>query len=112
MNPTLISVTDRIRARSEKSRGDYLNRLERAAEAGPARRKLSCSNLAHGLAASETADKQALMLESTANIAIVSSYNDMLSAHQPFETFPALIRKAAHEAGAVAQFCGGRSGHV
>jgi len=107
MNPVLQRVTDRIRERSEESRGDYLDRLDRAAEAGPARLSLSCSNLAHGIAACGDDDKAALTGESTPNIAIVSSYNDMLSAHQPFETFPALIRKAAHEAGAVAQFAGG-----
>jgi phosphogluconate dehydratase len=68
---------------------------------------MSCSNLAHGIAACSAADKASLVSGPAANIAIISSYNDMLSAHQPFEAFPDVIRKAAHEAGAVAQFAGG-----
>ena len=107
MNPTLQRVTDRLRDRSEKSRGDYLDRIDRAAAEGPARLKISCSNLAHGVAASGQDDKRALTAEFTPNIAIVSAYNDMLSAHQPFESFPEQIRKVAHESGAVAQFAGG-----
>ena len=107
MHPTLIEVTDRIRDRSIKSRKSYLQRIDRAAAAGPSRQAMSCSNLAHGIAACSSTDKASLIDGPTANIAIVSSYNDMLSAHQPFEAFPSIIRKAAHEAGAVAQFAGG-----
>jgi len=107
MNPTLQQVTDRIRIRSAKSRESYLQRIDRAAAAGHSRQSMSCSNLAHGIAACSAADKEALVSGPTANIAIISSYNDMLSAHQPFEAFPDVIRKAAHEAGAVAQFAGG-----
>ena len=107
INPTLKQVTDRIISRSAESRKSYLQHIEKAAAAGPARKSLSCSNLAHGIAASSSDDKQSLVSGPTANIAIVSSYNDMLSAHQPFAEFPDLIRKAAHEAGAVAQFAGG-----
>ena len=107
INPTLKKVTDRIISRSAESRKSYLQHIEKAAAAGPARKSLSCSNLAHGIAASSSDDKQSLVSGPTANIAIVSSYNDMLSAHQPFAQFPDLIRKAAHEAGAVAQFAGG-----
>jgi phosphogluconate dehydratase len=107
MNPTLVEVTSRIRDRSMKSRESYLQRIDRAAAAGPSRQAMSCSNLAHGIAACSSTDKASLISGSTANIAIVSSYNDMLSAHQPFEGFPDIIRKAAHEAGAVAQFAGG-----
>ena len=107
MNPTLIQVTERIRNRSRKSRESYLQRIDRAAAAGPSRQAMSCSNLAHGIAACSSGDKASLISGPTANIAIISSYNDMLSAHQPFEAFPDVIRKAAHEAGAVAQFAGG-----
>ncbi|MGB7452111.1 MAG: phosphogluconate dehydratase, partial [Lysobacterales bacterium] len=107
MQPTLKQVTDRIRNRSMKSRESYLQRIELAAASGPSRQSMSCSNLAHGIAACSAADKKALVSGPTANIAIISSYNDMLSAHQPFEAFPDVIRKAAHEAGAVAQFAGG-----
>jgi len=107
MNSTLLQVTGRIVERSEKSRQSYLQRIAIAAASGPSRQTLSCANLAHGVAACSTSDKQSLVAGPTANIAIISSYNDMLSAHQPFETFPDVIRKAAHEAGAVAQFAGG-----
>ena len=107
MNPTLLQVTDRIINRSAKSRESYLQRIDRAAAAGHSRQTMSCSNLAHGIAACSAADKELLVSGPTANIAIISSYNDMLSAHQPFEAFPDVIRKAAHEAGAVAQFAGG-----
>jgi phosphogluconate dehydratase len=107
MNPTLVEITNRIRARSTVSRARYLQRLEEASSNGPARKILSCGNLAHGIAACGPDNKEALSRENTANIAIVSSYNDMLSAHQPFEDYPALIRKAAQAAGAVAQFAGG-----
>ena len=107
MNPTLLQVTDRIISRSAKTRESYLQRIDRAAAAGHSRQSMSCSNLAHGIAACSAADKELLVSGPTANIAIISSYNDMLSAHQPFEAFPDVIRKAAHEAGAVAQFAGG-----
>ncbi len=107
MNSTLIQVTDRIRERSAKSRESYLQRIAGAAASGPSRKVMSCSNLAHAVAACSSPDKKLLLDGPTANIAIVSSYNDMLSAHQPFESFPDVIRKAAKEAGAVAQFAGG-----
>ncbi len=107
INSTLFRVTERIVERSRTSREAYLKRIEKASGSSPARRTMSCSNLAHGIAACSSSDKQSLVSGTGANIAIVSSYNDMLSAHQPFETFPEIIRKAAHQAGAVAQFAGG-----
>jgi phosphogluconate dehydratase len=107
MNPRLLQITDRIRARSAETRERYLERIDQAAQAGPSRKILSCGNLAHGIAACGPEGKQALVSETTANIGIVSAYNDMLSAHQPFERYPDLIRTAAREAGAVAQFAGG-----
>jgi phosphogluconate dehydratase len=107
MNPRLIQITDRIRARSAETRERYLERIDQATQAGPSRKILSCGNLAHGIAACGPEGKQALVGETTANIGIVSAYNDMLSAHQPFERYPDLIRTAAREAGAVAQFAGG-----
>jgi phosphogluconate dehydratase len=107
INPTLKQITDRICERSQVTRDSYLKRIERASAAGPSRQALSCSNLAHGIAACGPDDKRSLVSGPTANIAIISAYNDMLSAHQPFEGFPDIIRKAAHEAGAVAQFAGG-----
>ncbi len=100
-------VTERIRERSRSGRADYLARMEAARQRGSARAGLSCTNLAHGFAASDAADKEALKLMRWPNVAIVSAYNDMLSAHQPLERYPALIKRAAREAGAVAQFAGG-----
>ena len=107
MNPVVEEVTLRIIERSKVSRAAYLARTASAANDGPARGTLSCSNLAHGFAACGTEDKSALSGGVVPNIAIVSAYNDMLSAHQPFETYPALIKDAAASQGAVAQFAGG-----
>ena len=107
MNSVVEEITQRITDRSKETRAAYLARVMAAANDGPARGTLSCSNLAHGFAASGTADKTALSGDVVPNIAIVSAYNDMLSAHQPFETYPALIRDVAAKHGAVAQFAGG-----
>ncbi len=106
-NPVIESVTARIVERSADSRADYLARMDAAGSDGPVRGGHACSNLAHAFAASEGADKEALSASVVANIGIVTAYNDMLSAHQPFETYPATIRKAAAEHGAVAQVAGG-----
>ncbi|MGB5166063.1 MAG: phosphogluconate dehydratase [Woeseiaceae bacterium] len=107
MNPVVDKVTQRIIARSKTHRAAYLDRIHRAASDGPKRSGLSCSNLAHGMAASDVEEKKALAGSSTANIGIVSAYNDMLSAHQPFERYPDKIRASAVAAGATAQFAGG-----
>ncbi len=100
-------VTDRIAARSAGSRSAYLERIESARSAAVARGRLSCANLAHVFAAADSTDKSELRGARWPNLAIVSAYNDLLSAHQPLERFPALIKQAAREAGAVAQFAGG-----
>ncbi|MFT7194858.1 MAG: phosphogluconate dehydratase [Rheinheimera aquimaris] len=107
MDPVIQKVTDRIIARSQKSRAIYLQRLEKARLKGPHRSVLSCGNLAHGFAACNQQDKGDLRSLTKANIGIVSSYNDMLSAHQPYEQYPALIKQAVSEVGSVAQFAGG-----
>jgi phosphogluconate dehydratase len=107
VHPQVRAVTERIRERSRPGRADYLERMEVARLRGSARAGLSCTNLAHGFAASDASDKEALKLMRWPNVAIVSAYNDMLSAHQPLEKYPALIKRAAREAGAVAQFAGG-----
>ena len=80
MNSTLITVTERIRSRSQESRSAYLERMHRAEGEGPLRGSLSCSNLAHGFAACGSADKAALAGGVVPNVAIISAYNDMLSA--------------------------------
>lgn len=100
-------VTERIVKRSQDSRSIYLERIGSAADKGPQRSRLSCGNLAHGFAACGLSDKKALSGDVVPNLGIITSYNDMLSAHQPYETYPALIRDAAHEVGAVAQVAGG-----
>ncbi|MEE8525384.1 MAG: phosphogluconate dehydratase [Thermoanaerobaculia bacterium] len=107
LHPTVVRVTDRLRRRSRRSRQAYLDRIHRAADRGPRRLHLSCSNLAHGFAACGADDKAALKDSEQANIAIISAYNDMLSAHQPLAAFPQQIKQAVREAGAVAQFAGG-----
>ncbi|MFL6547404.1 MAG: phosphogluconate dehydratase [Povalibacter sp.] len=101
------TVTERIRERSSGPRQDYLARMEQARSRQTTRASLSCTNLAHGFAASDATDKEALKQLRWPNLAIVSSYNDMLSAHQPLERYPSLLKLAAREAGAVAQFAGG-----
>ncbi|MEA3133918.1 MAG: phosphogluconate dehydratase [Gammaproteobacteria bacterium] len=107
VHPRVRAVTERIRERSERGRAEYLGHMDAARLRGSARAGLSCTNLAHGFAASDVTDKENLKLMRWPNIAIVSAYNDMLSAHQPLEKYPALIKRAAREAGAVAQFAGG-----
>jgi phosphogluconate dehydratase len=107
VHPIVQAVTDRVRDRSHQKRSAYLARLEQQAASGPARGSLSCSNLAHGMAACSADDKGRLTDEYLPNIAIVSAYNDILSAHQPYESYPDQIRKAATELGAVAQVAGG-----
>ena len=106
LHPAVERVTTRIAERSQRLRGDYLTRMEAAGERGPARRELSCGNIAHAFAASG-ADKPMLRNGSGGNIGIVTAYNDMLSAHQPMEHYPSLIRMAARNAGGSAQVAGG-----
>lgn len=107
MHPTVQQVTDRIIRRSRESRQDYLGRMQELGRRSPHRSELSCGNLAHGFAACQPGDKQTLKMMNQANIAIVSAYNDMLSAHQPYAGYPDRIRKAAQGMGSVAQFAGG-----
>ncbi|MGU5490703.1 phosphogluconate dehydratase [Pseudomonas aeruginosa] len=107
MHPRVLEVTRRIQARSAATRQRYLETVRAAASKGPHRGTLPCGNLAHGVAACGESDKQTLRLMNQANVAIVSAYNDMLSAHQPFERFPGLIKQALHEIGSVGQFAGG-----
>lgn len=107
MQAGLGNITDRIVERSAETRSAYLDRIKAAATKGPGRGSLSCSNLAHGFAACDVHDKEALSGSERANIAIVSAYNDMLSAHQPFESYPSQIKDACREVGAIAQFAGG-----
>ena len=107
MHPVTTDVTQRIVERSRESRAEYLAQAAAARAAGPGRGKLSCANWAHAFAASPDGDKQRMRDPTAPNLAIVSAYNDMLSAHQPYERYPDLIRAAAREVGATAQYAGG-----
>src|SRR6185312_9417896 len=107
VHPRILAVTERIRRRSARTRNRYLDHIRAAADPKPRRRHLPCANLAHGFAACGTGDKALLAGDSIPNIAIVTSYNDMLSAHQPFADYPEKIKAALHKAGAVAQVAGG-----
>ncbi|KVR77677.1 phosphogluconate dehydratase [Burkholderia vietnamiensis] len=107
LHPTLAKVTDRVIARSQSTRSAYLQRIDRAQGKFPARGALSCANLAHGFAGLEGSDKFQIKAIREPNIGIVSSYNEMLSAHAPYKDFPDIIKAAARENGGVAQFAGG-----
>ncbi len=107
LHSVLESTAAAIASRSAKSRAAYLARLSRMRDAGTGRGKIGCANLAHGVAACPADDKAALVAGDAPNVAIVTAYNDMLSAHQPFETYPQAIKKAVRAAGGVAQVAGG-----
>jgi phosphogluconate dehydratase len=107
MNPVIAEVTARIAERSRERRTAYLAQIDAAGEAGPGRGKLSCANWAHAFAAQPPDVKLRVLDPDAPNLGIVSAYNDMLSAHQPLERFPALIKEAVREVGATAQFAGG-----
>ncbi len=107
MNSTLAAVTARIEARSAHSRAAYLAHLAQARKPGPYREGLGCANAAHAYAAMPANDKLVLRQERQPHLGIVSAYNDMLSAHQPYEQYPEAIRSAARAAGATAQVASG-----
>jgi phosphogluconate dehydratase len=106
LHPVIARVTDRIVERSARQRLKYLDLIERGRDAGTNRTQLSCGNLAHGFAASGE-DKPAIRAGSAMNIGIVTAYNDMLSAHQPYGRYPEAIKIAAREIGVTAQVAGG-----
>ncbi len=107
MHPRVLEVTQRLIARSQATREHYLQLIDSAASDGPMRGKLQCANFAHGVAGCGSEDKHQLRMMNATNIAIVSSYNDMLSAHQPYETYPEQLKQALREIGSVGQFAGG-----
>ena len=106
LHPVIAAVTARIVQRSAATRGAYLERIELARQGGPGRGKLSCANWAHAFAGSPAEDKSRALSQAP-NLGVVTAYNDMLSAHQPLEHYPQLIRAAAREVGATAQVAGG-----
>ncbi len=105
LNDTVARVTEDIKTRSRPIRRAYLERMARQRDEGPRRAHLTCGNQAHAYAA--MGDDKGALMGSAGNIGIVTAYNDMLSAHQPFETYPNLIKAAAREAGGTAQVAGG-----
>jgi len=107
LNKTIDQVTRRIRDRSRATREAYLERVERAIDRPRGADRMGCANVAHAFAALPGEDKRRVVAGGAPNIGIVTAYNDMLSAHQPFETFPAVIRDEARRHGAVAQVAGG-----
>ncbi len=104
---TISAVTEKIAQRSKAARRRYLDKIDAAIATAPKRKSLGCANIAHGFAACGAHDKDALRNGNAPNLAIVTAYNDMLSAHQPFETYPETIRAAARAAGGTAQVAGG-----
>ncbi len=107
VHPAVAAVTARITERSRRLRSTYLDRVRAAVERGPARGRLGCANLAHGFAAAEGRTKSELRSGSKPNLAIVTSYNDMLSAHQPYGDYPPVLKDAVIRAGGIAQVAGG-----
>ncbi|STD29757.1 Dihydroxy-acid dehydratase [Edwardsiella tarda] len=107
MNPTVERVTQRIIERSRAARTAYLAKIERARSKRVQRAQLACGNLAHGFAACTQQDKATLKSMTQSDIAIITAYNDMLSAHQPYESYPQQIKAALHQVGAVGQVAGG-----
>jgi phosphogluconate dehydratase len=107
IHPVIAEVTARVTERSDRTRSAYLERTAAAEAEGPVRRGLACSNLAHGFAAFEGADREALRAMRKPGVAIVSAYNDMLSAHRPLKEYPDWLKVSVREAGGVAQFAGG-----
>lgn len=107
MNPTVTAVTRRIRERSAATRERYLLRVEQAVDRPRGSDRMGCANVAHAFAAMPANDKLRIVAERAPNLGIVNAYNDMLSAHQPYEGFPAIIRDEAHRQGATAQVAGG-----
>lgn len=106
LNKVVDSVTERIRKRSQDLRERYVQQLRDDYSNLPERSKLSCGNLAHGFAACDTGDKESLRIMEAANIAIVTAYNDMLSAHQPYADYPDIIKQALREVACTAQVAG------
>jgi len=107
LNHRVDQITQDIIKRSQKSRSVYLNRIDNEIQEGPNRQVLGCSNLAHGVASCGKEEKASLLEQKSENIAIVSAYNDMLSAHEPYKTYPPLLKRALAIKGVNSQFAGG-----
>ncbi|MBI5258308.1 MAG: phosphogluconate dehydratase [Burkholderiales bacterium] len=107
MKTRLLEITERIRARSAASRREYLARVDALAQRPPGSRRMGCANVAHAFAAMPGDERLRVVAERAPNLAVVTSYNDMLSAHQPYERYPELLREQARQLGATVQVAGG-----
>jgi len=107
LHPILQAVTQRVRERSAATRSAYLARITRLVDRAPGAQRLGCANVAHAFAALPGSDKFRVVAEKAPNLAVVTAFNDMLSAHQPYESYPALIRDEARRLGATVQVAGG-----
>ena len=107
MNKVIEEITALLKNRSRQGRQVYLERMQRAQDDTPPRQRLSCGNLAHGYAACGEADKQTIRLMNSAHLGIINAYNDVLSAHQPLQHYPDIIKEQARQFGCTAQVAGG-----
>ena len=107
MNPRILELTDRIRERSKPLRSAYLGRIQRLMDRPPGAERMGCANVAHAFAALPGDQRLRVVADKAPNLAVVTAYNDMLSAHQPYEGYPALIRDEARRRGATVQVAGG-----
>jgi len=106
-NSVILAITERIAQRSKTTRANYLERMRRALDDNPPRKRMSCGNVAHAVAACSPDDKEKMISETAPNLGIVTAYNDMLSAHQPYKDYPDHIKEVALAQGATAQIAGG-----
>jgi len=107
MDPRILELTARIRERSAPLRGAYLGRIQRLMDRPPGAERMGCANVAHAFAALPGDQRLRVVADKAPNLAVVTAYNDMLSAHQPYEGYPALIRDEARRHGATVQVAGG-----
>ena len=107
VNDPILQITQRIIARSKESRKAYLEKIEQARSSTVHRAELACGNLAHGFAACQSEEKSILKSMTRSDIAIINSYNDMLSAHRPYDRYPDQLKQALLENGAIGQVAAG-----
>jgi len=107
LHPRLVAVTERIRERSRSRRAAYLALCAQTAQRPRGVQRMGCANVAHALAAMPVNDRLAALAPRAVNLGVVTAYNDMLSAHKPYERYPEMLRRAAVEMGATAQVAGG-----
>lgn len=112
MNPIVEQVTQSLIQRSKERRQSYLSLMRTSMEQTPPRKRLSCGNVAHAVAACSAGEKTTIGTGSAGNLGIITAYNDMLSAHQPLKDYPDQIKAVANSLGATAQVAGGVPAHV